>query len=73
MAHSGDQNTVEPVFRVVKRRMLSFSNTFGDVEPRTAESRPQVLAAWWNRRLARYDYCQQTVVSPPTLLLKTLM
>lgn len=47
--HHGDRNAVERVFREVKRRTSSFSNTFSNVEPPTAESWLQAFAVWWNR------------------------
>jgi transposase-like protein len=49
MIHHGNRNTVERVFREVKRRTSSFSNTFSNVEPPTAESWLQAFAVWWNR------------------------
>ncbi|MFC7174481.1 IS6 family transposase [Haloplanus litoreus] len=45
----GNRNAVERIFREVKRRTSSFSNTFSHVEPTTAESWLQALAVWWNR------------------------
>jgi len=45
----GNRNSVERVFREVKRRTSSFSNTFSNVEPPTAESWLQAFAVWWNR------------------------
>jgi putative transposase len=45
----GNRNSVERVFREVKRRTSSFSNTFSHVEPATAESWLQAFAVWWNR------------------------
>ena len=45
----GNRNSVERVFREVKRRTASFSNTFSNVEPPTAESWLQAFAVWWNR------------------------
>jgi putative transposase len=45
----GNRNTVERVFREVKRRTSSFSNTFSHVELPTAESWLQAFAVWWNR------------------------
>jgi len=45
----GNRNAVERVFREVKRRTSSFSNTFSNVEPSTAESWLQAFAVWWNR------------------------
>ena len=44
-----NRNAVELLFRKVKRRTSSFLNTFGHVEPTTAESWLQALAVWWNR------------------------
>jgi len=44
----GNRNAVERVFRKVKRRTSSFSNTFSHVEPTTAESWLQAFAVWWN-------------------------
>ena len=45
----GNRNSVERVFREVKRRTSSFSNTFSNVEPTTAESWLEAFAVWWNR------------------------
>jgi putative transposase len=45
----GNRNSVERVFREVKRRTSSFSNTFSHVEPTTAESWLETFAVWWNR------------------------
>ena len=45
----GNRNAVERVFREVKRRTSSFSNTFSHVEPTTAETWLQAFAVWWNR------------------------
>ena len=49
VVHHGNRNAVERVFREVKRRTSSFSNTFSNVEPSTAESWLQAFAVWWNR------------------------
>ena len=49
IARHGNCNSVERVFREVKRRTSSFSNTFSNVEPPTAESWLQAFAVWWNR------------------------
>jgi len=40
----GNRNAVERVFREVKRRTNQFSNTFGHVEPKTAENWLQAFA-----------------------------
>ena len=45
----GNRNSVERVFREVKRRTSSFSNTFSNAALPTAESWLQAFAAWWNR------------------------
>jgi putative transposase len=45
----GNRNSAERIFRGVKRRTSSFSNTFSHVEPTTAESWLEAFAAWWNR------------------------
>jgi putative transposase len=44
----GNRNAVERVFREVKRRTPSFSNTLSNVEPTTAESWLEAFAVWWN-------------------------
>jgi transposase-like protein len=44
----GNRNTVERVFREVKRRTSSFSNTFSHVDPETAETWLQSFAVWHN-------------------------
>jgi putative transposase len=45
----GNRNTVERVFREVKRRTSSFSNTFSNAQLPTAESWLEAFAVWWNR------------------------
>ena len=45
----GNRNSVERVFREVKRRTSSFSNTFSNASLRSAESWLQTFAVWWNR------------------------
>ena len=45
----GNRNSVERVFREVKRRTSSFANTFSNVEPATAESWLEAFAVWWNQ------------------------
>jgi putative transposase len=45
----GNRNAVERVFREVKRRISSFSNTFSNSKLPTAESWLQAFAVWWNR------------------------
>jgi putative transposase len=49
MIRHGNRNGVERVFREVKRRTSSFSNTFSHVDPPTAEPWLQAFAVWWNR------------------------
>jgi putative transposase len=44
----GNRNSVERVFREVKRRTSSFSNCFSHVEPDTAETWLQSFARWHN-------------------------
>jgi putative transposase len=44
----GNRNPVERVFREVKRRTSSFSNSFSYVDPETAETWLQAFAVWWN-------------------------
>ena len=44
----GNRNAVERVFREVKRRTSSFSNSFSHVDPATAETWLQAFAVWWN-------------------------
>jgi len=44
----GNRNVVERVFREVKRRTSSFSNSFSHVQPTTAETWLQAFAVWWN-------------------------
>ncbi len=44
----GNRNSVERVFRAVKRRTSSFSNCFNHVEPETAETWLQTFAVWHN-------------------------
>ena len=45
----GNRNSVERVFREVKRRTSLFSNTFSHVEPPTAEVWLEAFVVWWNR------------------------
>ena len=45
----GNRNSVERIFREVKRRTSSFSNSFSNVALPTAESWLQAFAVWWNR------------------------
>ena len=45
----GNRNAVERVFREVKRRTSSFSNTFSHVKLPTAESWLETFAVWWNQ------------------------
>jgi len=44
----GNRNAVERVFREIKRRTPSFSNSFSHVDPATAETWLQAFAVWWN-------------------------
>jgi putative transposase len=48
MRRHGNRNAVERVFREIKRRTSSFSNTFSHVQPTTAERWLQAFAVWWN-------------------------
>jgi len=45
----GHRNSVERVFREVKRRMSSFSNTFSNASLDSAEAWLQTVAVWWNQ------------------------
>jgi putative transposase len=45
----GNRNAVERVFREVKRRTSSFSNTFSNARLPTADSWLKAFAVWWNR------------------------
>ncbi|WP_380676781.1 IS6 family transposase [Salinigranum sp. GCM10025319] len=45
----GNRNSVERVFREVKRRTSSFSNTFSNAQLPTADSWLKAFAVWWNR------------------------
>ena len=51
MTRHGNRNSVERVFREVKRRTSSFSNTFSHADPTTAESWLQAFAVWWEPML----------------------
>ncbi|MFC6767627.1 IS6 family transposase [Natrinema soli] len=44
----GNRNSVERVFREIKRRTSSFSNCFSHSQPSTAESWLQAFAVWHN-------------------------
>jgi len=48
MVRHGNRNAVERVFREIKRRTSSFSNSFNHVDPATAETWLQAFAVWWN-------------------------
>ena len=48
MRRHGNRTAVERVFREIKRRTSSFSNTFSHVQPTTAERWLQAFAVWWN-------------------------
>ncbi len=52
ISRHGNRNAVERVFREVKRRTSSFSNTFRNAEPTTVESWLQAFAVCWNRCLS---------------------
>ena len=45
----GNRNAIERVFREVKRRTSSFSNTFSNAKLPTADSWLKAFAVWWNR------------------------
>ena len=45
----GNRNAVERVFREVKRRIFSFSNTFRNAKLETVESWLQAFVVWYNR------------------------
>ena len=45
----GNRNSIERIFREVKRRTSSFSNTFSNATLPTAESWLQAFAVWWNQ------------------------
>jgi transposase-like protein len=45
----GNRNSVERVFREVKRRTSSFSNSFSHVEPETADEWLRRFAFAWNQ------------------------
>jgi transposase-like protein len=49
VARHGNRNAVERIFREVKRRTSSFSNTFSNASLPTAESWLQAFAVWWNQ------------------------
>jgi hypothetical protein len=61
----GDRNPTERIFREVRRRTSSFSNTFSNAKLPTAESWSQAFAVWWSRRQPQYD--------PPCLRLGTVV
>jgi putative transposase len=44
----GNRNSIERIFRELKRRTSSFSNCFSHVFPETAENWLQAFAAWFN-------------------------
>ncbi len=44
----GNRNNVQRVFRELKRRTSSFSNSFRHVDPATLETWLQSFAIWWN-------------------------
>ena len=45
----GNRNSIERVFREVKRRTLSFANTFSNAPTTTVESWLHAFAVWYNR------------------------
>jgi putative transposase len=45
----GNRNAIERVFREVKYRTSSFSNTFSNAQLPTAESWLKAFAVWWNQ------------------------
>lgn len=49
LCRHGKRNAVERVFREVKRRISTFSNTFDHVRLPTAESWLETFAVWWNQ------------------------
>jgi len=51
----GSQNSVERVFRKVKRRTSSFANTFSNAATAAAESWLQVFAVWYNQSQSYHD------------------
>jgi len=44
----GNRNAVERIFREIKQRTSSFSNSFSHVDPETAETWLRSFAVWWN-------------------------
>ncbi|WP_225333163.1 IS6 family transposase [Halomicrobium urmianum] len=48
ISRHGNRNTIERIFRELKRRTSSFSNCFSHVEPVTAENWLQSFARWHN-------------------------
>jgi len=49
ISRHGNRNSIERIFREVKRRTSSFSNTLSNVESPTAESWFQAFSVWWNQ------------------------
>ena len=45
----GNRNSIERVFREVKRRSSSFSNTFSNARLPTVDSWLKAFAVWWNQ------------------------
>ena len=45
---NGNRNAVERVFREIKRRTSSSSNSFSHVDPETAETWLRSFTVWWN-------------------------
>ena len=52
MRRHGNRNTVERIFREVKRHTSSFSNTFSHAQPTTAERWLQAFVVWWDHAQA---------------------
>lgn len=46
----GSRNSIEHIFREIERRISSYSDRFGHVEPSTAEDWLQTLAVYHNSR-----------------------
>ena len=63
----GNRNTVERVFREIKRRTSSFSNSFSHVDPATAETWLQAFAVWWNSRNYLTSHVRRTCLRSGTL------
>lgn len=61
---SGNRNAVERLFREIKRRTSSFSNSFSHVDPKTAETWLLAHATWLNSLNQTRPHIRRQVIIP---------